>query len=42
MLSNPRKLIEEMQELLSRTDEEIIAWLIEKHEEYEKSTDATS
>ena len=41
MLSNPRKLIEEMQELLNRTDEEIMAWLIENHEEYEKSTDAT-
>lgn len=41
LLSNPRKLIEEMQELLNRTDEEILAWLEANHEEYETATDAT-
>ena len=41
LLANPRKLMEEMQELLTLTDEEIMAWLIENHEDYEKATDAT-
>jgi len=41
LLSNPRKLIEEMQELLTRTDEEILSWLTANHEEYQKATDAT-
>ena len=41
LLSNPRKLIEEMQELLTRTDEEILAWLTANHEEYQTATDAT-
>lgn len=41
LLSNPRKLIEEMQELLTRTDEEILAWLTANHEEYQTATNAT-
>ena len=41
LLSNPRKLMDEMQELLTMTDAEIMAWLIENHEDYEKSTNAT-
>ncbi|MGN0763624.1 MAG: phage tail tape measure protein, partial [Aristaeellaceae bacterium] len=35
LLSNPRKLIEELQELMTRSDEEILAWLEANHEEYE-------
>lgn len=41
LLSNPRKLIEELQELMTRSDEEILAWLEANHEEYETATDAT-
>ena len=41
MLSNPRKLIEELHELMNSTDEEIMAWLTENHEEYQTATDAT-
>ena len=41
LLSNPRKLMEEMQALLAQSDEEIMARLIENHEDYEKATDAT-
>lgn len=41
LLSNPRKLIEEMQDLLSKTDEEILGWLEQNHEGYQAATDAT-
>ncbi len=41
LLNNPRKLMEEMQALLAQTDEEIMAWLIANHEDYDKATDAT-
>lgn len=41
LLSNPRKLIEEMSELLRKTDEEILAWLMANHTEYETATDTT-
>lgn len=40
LLSNPRKLIEEMSYLLKQTDEEILAWLTANHAEYETATDA--
>lgn len=41
LLSNPRKLIAEMQELLTKTDAEILDWLTKNQEDYEKATDAT-
>lgn len=41
LLNNPRKLIEELKDLLSRSDAEIIDWLVKNHEDYEKATDAT-
>ncbi len=41
LLSNPRKLIEEMQALLTQTDEEILLWLMQNHEDYQTATDAT-
>lgn len=41
ILSNPRRLIEEMRELLTSTDSEIIAWLEQNHEDYQTATDAT-
>lgn len=41
MLSNPRRLIEELTDLLAATDEEIIEWLIRNHEDYGTATDAT-
>ncbi|MBP3647548.1 MAG: hypothetical protein J6K55_14115 [Clostridia bacterium] len=41
LLSNPRKLIEELQELMTKSDEEILAWLEANHEEYQTATDAT-
>lgn len=41
LLSNPRKLMEEMRELLTKTDEEILAWLEQNHEDYKNATDAT-
>lgn len=40
LLSNPRKLIEEMQDLLTKTDDEILLWLTQNHEDYELATDA--
>ena len=40
ILSNPRRLIEEMRELLTSTDSEIIAWLEQNHEDYQTATDA--
>ena len=41
LLSNPRKLIEEIQELMTKTDAEILAWLEQNHEDYQTATDAT-
>lgn len=41
LLSNPRRLIEEMQALLTQTDEEILLWLTQNHEDYQAATDAT-
>lgn len=41
LLSNPRKLIEELHDLLTRTDEEILSWLEQNHEDYQTATDAT-
>ncbi len=41
LLSNPRKLIEELQELMTQSDEEILNWLQQNHEDYETATDAT-
>ncbi len=41
LLSNPRKLIEELQTLLTMTDEEIISWLEKNHSDYQTATDAT-
>ena len=41
LLNNPRKLIEELKELLSQSDAEILDWLTKNHEDYEKATDAT-
>ena len=41
LLNNPRKLVEELKELLSQSDAEIIAWLVKNHEDYETATDAT-
>ena len=41
ILTNPRRLIEEMRELLTSTDSEIIAWLEQNHEDYQTATDAT-
>lgn len=41
LFANPRKLIEEMQELLTLTDEEILNWLEQNHEDYQKATDAS-
>lgn len=41
LLSNPRKLIEELQELMTQSDEEILTWLEQNHEEYKTATDAT-
>ena len=41
LLNNPRKLIEELKELLSQSDAEIIDWLVKNHEDYETATDAT-
>ena len=41
LLSNPRRLIEEIQDLLTKTDSEILAWLEQNHEDYQTATDAT-
>ena len=41
LFSNPRKLIEELQELMTQSDEEILNWLQQNHEDYETATDAT-
>lgn len=41
LLSNPRKLIEEMQTLLSQADADILGWLMANHEDYQTATDAT-
>ena len=41
LLSNPRRLIEEIQDLLTQTDNEILAWLEQNHEDYQTATDAT-
>lgn len=41
LLSSPRRLLEEARELMTRTDEEIMAWLIENQEDYANATDAT-
>ena len=40
LLNNPKKLMAEMQELLSGTDEQIMGWLQENSEEYQKATAA--
>ena len=40
LLNNPKRLIEEMQEILSWTDEQIIEWLKKNNEEFEKSTES--
>lgn len=41
LLANPRKLMEEMQQLLMATDEEILLWLEQNHQDYQTATDAT-
>ena len=41
LLNNPRKLVEELKELLFQSDAEIIDWLTKNHEDYETATDAT-
>lgn len=41
LLANPRKLMEEMQNLLTSTDADIIAWLEKNHQDYQTATDAT-
>lgn len=41
LMANPRKLIEEMQDLLNQTDEEILSWLEANHADYQAATDAT-
>ena len=38
MFEHPQQLIAEMEEIMSRTDEEIMTWLKENDEEYAKST----
>lgn len=40
LLANPRKMIEEIRDLLTGTDSEIIAWLERNHEDYQAATDA--
>lgn len=39
LLANPRKLIEQMRDLLTATDEEILEWLKQNSEDYQTSTD---
>ena len=41
LLNNPRKMIEEVSELLESTDEQMLEWLKANSEEYQKATDAT-
>lgn len=41
LLNNPRKMIEEVSELLESTDGAMLEWLKENSEEYQKATDAT-
>lgn len=41
LLNNPKRLMAEMQALLSGTDEQIMGWLQENSEEYQKATAAT-
>lgn len=41
LLANPRKLMEEMQNLLTSTDADILAWLEKNHQDYQTATDAT-
>ncbi len=41
LFENPQKLIAEMKEIMSRTDDEILAWLKENSEDYKASTEET-
>lgn len=41
LLNNPQRLIEEMTEILSWTDEQIMEWLKKNSEVYQQSTEAT-
>ena len=41
LFENPKKLIEEMQQIIQGTDEEIMNWLQENSEEFREATEAT-